>query len=49
MVNEIKSFNDSIVEGGILKHEDIDRIDTRIKNINPRKKLETGYGKIMHR
>jgi exopolyphosphatase/guanosine-5'-triphosphate,3'-diphosphate pyrophosphatase len=46
MINEIKSFNESIVEGGILKHEDIVKLIQELKKLAP-EEIRNGYGKIM--
>ena len=46
MINEIKSFDDSIVEGGILKHEDIVKLIQELKKISS-EEIRIGYGKIM--
>ncbi|MCH7964863.1 MAG: rod shape-determining protein [Bacteroidetes bacterium] len=46
MVNEIKSFDDSVVEGGILKYEDIVRIIQKLKKLTP-KEIINKYGSIM--
>lgn len=46
MINEIKNFDDSIVEGGILKHEDIVKLIQELKKLSP-KEIRIGYGKIM--
>ena len=46
MVNEIKSFDDSLVEGGILKQEDIAKLIQELKSLTP-KKIRNRYGRIM--
>jgi exopolyphosphatase/guanosine-5'-triphosphate,3'-diphosphate pyrophosphatase len=46
MINEIKSFDDSIVEGGILNYEDIVKLIQELKNLSP-EEIRNGYGKIM--
>ncbi|MGB5849870.1 MAG: hypothetical protein WBH40_15365 [Ignavibacteriaceae bacterium] len=46
MVNGIKKYDDSIVEGGILKYEDIDRIIQDLKILIP-EEIKNRYGKIM--
>lgn len=46
MVNGIKKYDDSIVEGGILKYEDIDRIIQDLKIFIP-EEIKNRYGKIM--
>ncbi len=46
MVNKIKSFDDSIVEGGILKHEDIVKLIQDLKKLSS-EEIRIGYGMIM--
>jgi exopolyphosphatase/guanosine-5'-triphosphate,3'-diphosphate pyrophosphatase len=46
MVNKIKKFDDSIVEGGMLKYEDITRIIQEMKILTP-EEIKNRYGKIM--
>ena len=46
MINEIKSFDDSIVEGGILKHEDIVKLIQELKKLSP-EEIRIGYGKVI--
>lgn len=46
MVNGIKKYDDSIVEGGILKYEDIARIIQELKILIP-EEIKNRYGKIM--
>jgi len=46
MINEIKSFNDSIVEGGILKHENIVKLIQELGKLSS-EEIRNGYGKIM--
>jgi len=46
MVNGIKKYDDSIVEGGILNYEDINRIIQDLKILIP-KEIKNRYGKIM--
>ncbi len=46
MVNEIENFDDSIVDGGILKYEEISRIIKELKILSP-KEIRNRYGKIM--
>jgi len=46
MVNGIKKYDDSIVEGGILQYEDIDRIIEKLKILFP-EEIRNRYGKVM--
>jgi exopolyphosphatase/guanosine-5'-triphosphate,3'-diphosphate pyrophosphatase len=46
MVNGIKKYDDSIVDGGILRYEDIDRIIQELKILIP-EEIRNRYGKIM--
>jgi len=46
MVNKIKKYDDSIVEGGILKYGDIDRIIQELNILIP-EEIGNQYGKIM--
>ena len=46
MVKEIEYFDDSIVDGGILKYEEISRIIKELKIISP-EEIRNRYGKIM--
>ena len=46
MINKIKSFDDSIVEGGILKHEDIVKLIQDLKKLSS-EEIRIGYGIIM--
>lgn len=46
MVNEIENFDDSIVDGGILKYEEISRIIKELKILSP-EEIRNRYGKIM--
>jgi exopolyphosphatase/guanosine-5'-triphosphate,3'-diphosphate pyrophosphatase len=46
MVNEMKSFDDSIVEGGILRREDIVKLIQKLKKLS-QEEIRIGYGKIM--
>jgi exopolyphosphatase/guanosine-5'-triphosphate,3'-diphosphate pyrophosphatase len=46
MINEIKSFDASIVEGGILRREDIVKLIQKLKKLSP-EEIRIGYGKIM--
>lgn len=46
MVNTIKSFDDSVVEGGILKYEDIAKLIDELKIIAP-KGIRNRYGNVM--
>jgi exopolyphosphatase/guanosine-5'-triphosphate,3'-diphosphate pyrophosphatase len=46
MVNGIKKYDDSIVEGGILKYDDIDGIIKELKKIVP-EEIRNRYGKVM--
>ncbi|TDJ53758.1 MAG: hypothetical protein E2O46_05550 [Ignavibacteria bacterium] len=46
MMNEIKSFDDSIVEGGILKHGDIAKLIQELQKLSS-EEIRNHYGKIM--
>jgi exopolyphosphatase/guanosine-5'-triphosphate,3'-diphosphate pyrophosphatase len=46
IVNKIKIYDDSIVEGGVLKYEDIDSIIQEMKILNP-EEIRERYKKIM--
>ena len=46
MVNELKIFNDSMVQGGILKYEDITKMIQELKKLTP-KEIRNRYGMIM--
>ena len=46
MINEIKSFDDSIVDGGILKPEAIAKLTQELIILSP-EEIRNGYGKIM--
>ena len=46
MMNEIKSFDDSIVEGGILKHGDIAKLIQELQKLSS-EEIRNDYGKIM--
>jgi exopolyphosphatase/guanosine-5'-triphosphate,3'-diphosphate pyrophosphatase len=46
MMNEIKSFDDSIVEGGILKHGDIANLIQELQKLSS-EEIRNDYGKIM--
>jgi len=46
MANGIKEYDDSIVEGGILNYEDINRIIYELKKLIP-EEIRNRYGKIM--
>jgi len=46
MINELKIFNDSIVQGGILKYEDIAKMIRELKKLTP-KEIRNRYGMIM--
>ena len=46
MVNKLKTFNDSIVQGGILKYEDIVKMIQELKKLTP-KEIINKYGSIM--
>jgi len=46
MVNAIKNFDGSIVEGGILKYEDVAKLIQELKKITP-KEIRNRYGKVM--
>ena len=46
MVNKIKKYDDSIVEGSVLKYGDIDRIIQELNILMP-EEIRNRYGKIM--
>jgi len=46
VINGIKKYNDSIVEGGILEYEEIERIIEELKILNP-EEIKNRYGKVM--
>jgi len=46
MINEMKIFDDSIVDGGILKLKDIAKLIQELKKLSP-KEIRIGYGRIM--
>ena len=46
MVNGMKKYDDTIVEGGILKYEDIYRIIQEMKILSP-KEIRNNYGNVM--
>ena len=46
MINELKIFDDSIVEGGNLKYEDIVKLIQELKKLSP-EDIRNSYGKIM--
>ena len=46
MINELKIFDDTIVDGGILKLKDIAKLIQELKKLSP-KEIRIGYGRIM--
>ena len=46
MVNGIKAYDDSLVEGGILKYKDIGIIIKELKKLTP-EQIKNNYGKVM--
>ncbi len=46
MVNEMKNFDDSIVEGGILKHKDIVKLIQELKKLSM-EEIRNRFGRIM--
>jgi len=46
MINEMKRFDDSIVEGGILKHEDIVKLIQELKKLSM-EEIRSRFGRIM--